>query len=260
MKLRILISLTALALSGAAAYAQGFAPAINIGNTVFTGTITGATGGANGNGPVFDVFTPTGLDYTLSNAGALSSPGSYAYTNTGANTGTLTEGSLSVALTFVSSTVGTFVATYSAGVTQTGTFTLTPIAFAAPLANMSSLVSLDAGTGVISGLVVGGGVSRSVLIRAIGPGLAPFGLTTTLGNPTVTVMNKGGVVLATNSGWGSAAALQTAFTQAGAFNLPANSKDAAVVLTLSPGAYTLSVKGLATTDSGQVLVEVYYLN
>jgi len=265
MKLSTLLSLTAVALSGAAAHAQGYAPAINIGNTVFTGTITGATGGANSNGPVYDVFTPTGVDYTLSNAGGLSAPGPYTYANTGANTGTITEpqssgANLSVALTFTSGSAGTFLATYAAGVTQTGTFTLTPIPFAAPLANMSSLVTLTTGGSVISGLVVEGGVPRSVLIRAVGPGLAAFGVGPTLANPTVSVVNSAGAVVGTNSSWGSSATLQAAFTQAGAFNLPANSKDSAVVLTLNPGAYTVVVKGLAATDSGQVLVEVYYLN
>jgi hypothetical protein len=265
MKLRLLLSLAAVALASAAVHAQGYAPTINLGNTVFTGTITGATGGANGNGPVYDVFTPTGVDYTLSNAGGLSSPGPYTYANTGANSGTITEpqaagANLSVALTFTSSTTGTFLATYAAGVTQTGTFTLTPIPFAAPLANMSSLVTLNAGSAIISGLVIEGGVPRSVLIRAVGPGLTSFGVANPLGNPTVSVVNSAGAVLGSNSSWGSSATLQAAFTQAGAFNLPANSKDSAVVLTLNPGAYTVLVKGLAASDSGQVLVEVYYLN
>jgi hypothetical protein len=265
MKLRTLTSLAALALSATAAFAQGFAPTINIGDRIFTGTITGATGGANSNGPVLDVFTSTGTDYTLSNAGAISQPTAYTYVNTGANTATITEPvtatqNVTVALTFTSATAGTFGATYAAGVTQTGTFTLTPIPFAAPLANMSNLISLNAGSSVIAGLVIQGGVQRSVLIRAVGPGLVPFGIAATLANPTLSLMNSASTVLATNTGWASSAALQAAFTQAGAFNLPANSKDSAIVATLSPGAYTVTVKGLSATDSGPVLIEVYYLN
>jgi hypothetical protein len=265
MKLRTLTTLAALALSGSAAFAQGLAPAINIGDRIFTGTITAATGGANSNGPVFDVFTSTGTDYTLSNAGVISAPSAYTYVNTGANTGTITEPAtatqnVTVALTFTSTTAGTFTATYAAGVTQTGTFTLTAIPFAAPLGNMSSLISISAGSSVVSGLVIQGGVQRSVLIRAVGPGLVPFGIATTLANPTLSLMNSASTVLATNAGWASAPALQTAFTQAGAFNLPANSKDAAIVATLSPGAYTILIKGLSATDSGPVLIEVYYLN
>jgi hypothetical protein len=265
MKLRTLTTLAALALSGSAAFAQGLAPAINIGDRIFTGTISSATGGANSNGPIYDLFTSTGSDYTLSNAGAISAPTAYTYANTGANTGTITEPAtasqnVTVALAFTSTTAGSFTATYAAGVTQTGTFTLAAIPFAAPLGNMSSLVSISAGSSVVSGLVIQGGVQRSVLIRAVGPGLVPFGISTTLANPTLSLMNSANTVLATNTGWASSAALQTAFTQAGAFNLPANSKDSAIVATLSPGAYTITVKGLATTDSGPVLVEVYYLN
>jgi hypothetical protein len=59
--------------------------------------------------------------------------------------------------------------------------------------------------------------------------------------------------VAENDDWGGSAALGTAFTQAGAFTLPAGSRDAAQ---LQPGTYTAQVSGVAKT-TGVALVEVY---
>jgi hypothetical protein len=44
----------------------------------------------------------------------------------------------------------------------------------------------------------------------------------------------------------------------GAFALPADSRDAALVLTLPPGSYTAQVSGVANTV-GVALVEIYEL-
>ena len=56
------------------------------------------------------------------------------------------------------------------------------------------------------------------------------------------------------------AARPRAFAAAGAFNLAAdNSKDAAIVLTLPPGGYTVVTSGVANT-TGTALVEVYDLD
>ena len=53
--------------------------------------------------------------------------------------------------------------------------------------------------------------------------------------------------------------LQAAFTAVGAFQLPVGSKDAALVVRLPPGGYTVQVSGAART-TGTVLVEVYDLD
>jgi hypothetical protein len=42
----------------------------------------------------------------------------------------------------------------------------------------------------------------------------------------------------------------------GAFSLPANSKDAAILVTLEPGAYTAQVSGVGST-TGTALIEIY---
>jgi hypothetical protein len=61
--------------------------------------------------------------------------------------------------------------------------------------------------------------------------------------------------MAGNSATSSAIAAE----QTGAFDLPANSRDAAAVLTLAPGAYTAVVSGVGDS-TGVGLVEIYLLD
>jgi hypothetical protein len=129
----------------------------------------------------------------------------------------------------------------------------------ARLINLSARANVGVGSAVlVAGFVIGGTTSETVLIRGIGPALAvaPFNLTGTLARPVLTVQDSTGKLLATNSGWGGSAALSTVFSQVYAFSLAAASNDAAVLLTLAPGAYTGTVSGLNNT-TGNGLVEVY---
>jgi len=65
--------------------------------------------------------------------------------------------------------------------------------------------------------------------------------------------------IATNNDWGGTAALQSAFSQVGAFSLSPNSKDAALLMTLPPGNYSAQAVG-ANNAGGMMLVEVYEVN
>jgi uncharacterized protein (DUF1800 family) len=109
---------------------------------------------------------------------------------------------------------------------------------------------------MITGFVVQAGGSKQVLVRAVGPALAaaPFNLTGTLPDPTLTVYNSSNVVVASNDNWSSADAATMA--SLGAFALPAGSKDAALVATLAPGNYTAQVTGI-NNSTGLALLEVY---
>ena len=60
--------------------------------------------------------------------------------------------------------------------------------------------------------------------------------------------------MAANDNWPSS--LAKSFAQAGAFPLAEGSKDAAVWLTLEPGAYTAVLNGVAGS-SGDALIEIY---
>lgn len=111
---------------------------------------------------------------------------------------------------------------------------------------------------LIPGFVVGGSGTLRVLVRAIGPGLAGFGVTGTLGDPTLTIF-RGGVAMANNDDWSSAAnaaEMASAADTAGAFALGPGSRDSALLVTLIPGAYTAVVSGGAT---GTALVEIFTL-
>ena len=124
------------------------------------------------------------------------------------------------------------------------------------IVNVSVLKQL--GAGVTLGFVIAGG-SRTVLIRAVGPtlGTAPFGIAGVAADPTL-MLYAGPLRIAENNDWGTTSALSTAFTQVGAFALPAGSRDAAVLVTLTPGNYTALV-GSTGASTGIVLLEVYEL-
>lgn len=109
---------------------------------------------------------------------------------------------------------------------------------------------------LITGFVIAGG-TRDVLIRAIGPSLAPYNITNFLPEPSLTVRPLGSeTIVASNQRWDGTPALRTAFAATGAFALPNDSTDSALLVSLSPGAYTAQVNGAGTT-TGISLVEVY---
>ena len=66
-----------------------------------------------------------------------------------------------------------------------------------------------------------------------------------------------GEALATNEGWANFAEITTAATQAGAYALTADSRDAALLVTLKLGSYTAQVKAAQVTSSGVALIEIY---
>ena len=106
--------------------------------------------------------------------------------------------------------------------------------------------------------IVGDG-PKQLLIRAVGPtlGVAPYNVPGVLADPQFKVIPLGkDFVVAGNDNWGGTAALQAAFTQTGAFALLTNSLDAAAIVRLPPGGYTVQATGVGGT-TGNVLVEVY---
>ncbi|MBL9187980.1 MAG: hypothetical protein JNK23_10910 [Opitutaceae bacterium] len=137
-----------------------------------------------------------------------------------------------------------------------------------PAASTSRFINLSArtvaGTGaeaLIAGFVLSGNVPKTLLIRGVGPGLNQFGVTGTLANPRLelrTVVNNVDTLVAANAGWAGSPTLANTFIQAGAFALPATSADAALLVTLTPGAYSAQVSGVGGT-TGIALVEVFEL-
>ncbi|MBI5382918.1 MAG: immunoglobulin domain-containing protein [Opitutae bacterium] len=112
-------------------------------------------------------------------------------------------------------------------------------------------------TVLMAGFFVVGDGAKRVLIRAVGPSLAPLGVRGALEDPQLRVIPLGkNLVVARNDNWGGTTALQAAFAQVSAFALPADSRDAAVAITLPPGGYTVLATGAGDT-TGVVLIEVY---
>jgi hypothetical protein len=125
------------------------------------------------------------------------------------------------------------------------------------LVNISARVQVGTGGNIlIAGFVIGGSTARTVLVRASGPALVPFGVSGTLPDPRLQLYS-GATLLASNSGWGGDAQVSSTASSVGAFGWAnATSADSALLLTLPPGAYTAQVAG-ASGDTGVALVELY---
>jgi hypothetical protein len=129
--------------------------------------------------------------------------------------------------------------------------------------NPASLVNLSVRTHVGSGadapnvgFVITGTGPKRVVVRAVGPTLSIFGVPDVIADPQLELY-RGGVRIDQNDNWGGASSLVAAFEQVGAFGFKdAASRDAALLVTLEPGAYTVVVSGQGGS-SGTALVEVY---
>jgi hypothetical protein len=125
--------------------------------------------------------------------------------------------------------------------------------------NLSTRANVRGGDGVlIGGFVVQGPAYKRMLIRAVGPTLGAFGVSNALRDTVLTVYS-GSDVVATNDRWeanSNAEAIAKASTAAGAFALGAGSEDAALLITLPPGAYTVEVKAKNNAE-GVALLEIY---
>ena len=175
----------------------------------------------------------------------------------GALLATLAPGSYTVKVAGLANTTGVgLVEVYELGKPGTGR-----------LVNLSSRAVVGTGANIlIPGLVLNGLTPRRLLIRAVGPGLAEFGVAATLADPVMTVL-RGSEEVARNDNWGeqvggagagaaSVAQIRTTMAATGAFGLKEGSRDAVLLLDLSPGSYTVQVAGVAGA-TGVALVEVY---
>lgn len=113
---------------------------------------------------------------------------------------------------------------------------------------------------MITGFVVAGDLPVKVLVRAVGPTLAGFGVGDALTDPQLQLVHAGATV-ATNDNWqtgNDVAALAAAENTVQAFPLPVGSKDAALLITLGAGAYTATVSGVGGA-TGTAMVELYVM-
>lgn len=124
----------------------------------------------------------------------------------------------------------------------------------ARLTNLSSRVAVGGVAGTPApGFVLAGDAEKTLLLRAVGPALTNFGVANALADPRLRLLENN-TTLATNDDWLPAHA--ATMTAAGAFQLPTGSRDAALVATLRPGAYTAPIAGADATP-GIALLELY---
>ena len=125
------------------------------------------------------------------------------------------------------------------------------------LVNMSARGSVGTVDNVlISGFIVGEVESATVVVRALGPSLASFGVSGVLSDPVLTIYDSKGSAIATNDNWHDANNA-TDIQRNGL--APPNAIDSAIMLHLPAGSYTAIVRG-ANAATGNALVEVYDLH
>lgn len=122
------------------------------------------------------------------------------------------------------------------------------------LVNISTRGRVDVDPKVmIGGFIITGNGSNRVLIRALGPSLPVSG---TLSDPKLQLVNASGDVVAENDDWETSPD-KDAIIASGV--MPSNAKEAAVLQTLAPGAFTAIVSG-ANGAKGVAAVEAYQLD
>lgn len=127
------------------------------------------------------------------------------------------------------------------------------------LSNLSTRGQVLTGNDIlIAGFVISGTADQQVLLRGLGPALDAFlDPATVLDDPTLTVY-RGSDAILSNDNWSDqpdAANVAAVTAEVGGFALADNSLDAALVATLSPGAYSMHLSGNAS--EGIALAEIY---
>ena len=119
--------------------------------------------------------------------------------------------------------------------------------------NISTRLEVRTGDQVlIGGFIINGDVPKRVVLRAIGPSLAAFGVVNPLADPMLELHASDGSLITTNDNWKDTDELDIEATGLA----PTNDLESAIVSTLDPGSYTAIVSGKNGT-TGVGLVEGY---
>ncbi|BET66336.1 hypothetical protein ASA1KI_12540 [Opitutales bacterium ASA1] len=114
---------------------------------------------------------------------------------------------------------------------------------------------------MIGGFVVEGTAPVRLLVRGVGPGLMEYGVNATVADPAIAVYDAAATVVAVNDDWGAvdAEGVAAAAVVVGAFPLSQGARDAALLVDLAPGAYTVVLRdgASASGETGIGLLEVY---
>jgi hypothetical protein len=202
------------------------------------------------------------------------SAGTFTITTTGSPTPTITlDGAQPAWLSFVDNTDGTatlsgtpdagsdlsygFTITARNGVspvaTQDFTLRIIPTPAGAQLVNVSTRLMIQTGAKIgIGGFIITGTDPKKVLIRGMGPALTRFNVPNALQDPMLELHDGNGAVLTSNDNW---KVPQQAAVEATGL-APRDDREAAILLSLQPGSYTVFETGKNGT-TGNGLIEVY---
>ncbi|HMC27370.1 MAG TPA: plastocyanin/azurin family copper-binding protein, partial [Verrucomicrobiae bacterium] len=124
---------------------------------------------------------------------------------------------------------------------------------ASSLGNISTRGLVQTGGDVmIGGFIVQGTQSKTLIMRAIGPELIPFGIANALADPFLELHNGAGTLIAINNNWqttlvgGIITGDQVSQIQASG-HAPTQPSESAIIATLPPGNYTAIVRGVNNT-------------
>jgi hypothetical protein len=129
------------------------------------------------------------------------------------------------------------------------------------MVGLSTRGQTDTGAKVLTaGFTISGSTPKPVIVRAIGPTLASFGVSGSLPDPTLRLFDSAGKLIEGNDNWAAsddAEVIVTKSAQLGVFPLLTSSRDAAMFVRLLPGSYTAQISGVGPVTSGNILVEVF---
>ena len=123
------------------------------------------------------------------------------------------------------------------------------------LGNLSTRASVQAGDNVvIAGFILGvRQMNADVVIRGLGPSLSQYGVSNVLADPTLELHDSDGALIKSDDNWQDDAAQAALLSASGL--APENSQEAALEVSLPPGAYTAILAGNNGTGVG--IVEIY---
>jgi hypothetical protein len=223
------------------------------------GPSTGVSGALQD--PVLTVFDSTGAQIATNDNWR--GPQQAAITASGLSPGNDREAALILNLTGTDSRSNyTAILSGAAGGTGVGlveVYDLDAESFA-DLGNVATRGLVGTGNNVlIGGLVVRddsfAGQTQTIVVRGIGPSLGATGISNALADPLLELHDAQGAEIASNDDWGSSPDAGALVTSGLA---PSSQKEAAIMRTLAPGAYTAVLRGV-NGGTGIGNVEAYNL-
>jgi hypothetical protein len=124
------------------------------------------------------------------------------------------------------------------------------------IANISTRSRVGPGDSVlIGGFIIAGTEASRVLARAIGPSLASAGVSAPLADPSLELHDANGSLIFTNDNWRDTQEREIIDSTIA----PTNDREAAIIATLTPGAYSAVIRGM-NNSTGVALFEIYTLD